>query len=73
MPLRMVKSSISGVIAHIVVGEGERVTKDQAVVMIEIMKMEIAAESPVDGVVISIFVKLGDTIEEGQPLFSLET
>lgn len=73
MPLRMVKSSIAGVIAHIVVVTGERVTKDQAVVMIEIMKMEIAAESPVDGVVISIFVKLGDTIEEGQLLFSLET
>jgi biotin carboxyl carrier protein len=69
----MVKSSIAGVIAHIVVVEGERVTRDQAVVMIEIMKMEIAAESPVDGVVTSILVKLGDTIEEGQLLFSLET
>ena len=73
MPLRIVKSSIAGVIAHIAVVEGTRVTRDQAVVMIEIMKMEIAAESPVDGVVTSIFVKPGDTIEEGQPLFSLET
>jgi biotin carboxyl carrier protein len=73
MPLRTVKSSIAGVIAHIVVVEGTRVTRDQAVVMIEIMKMEIAAESPVDGVVMSIFVKPGDTIQEGQPLFSLET
>jgi biotin carboxyl carrier protein len=73
MPLRVVKSAISGVIAQVAVAEGERVTRDQAVVMIEIMKMEIAAESPADGCVRSLLVKLGDTVEEGQPLFSLET
>jgi biotin carboxyl carrier protein len=73
MPVRTVKSSIAGVIAHIAAVAGDRVTKDQAVLMIEIMKMEIAAESPSDGIVVSIFVKPGDAIEEGQPLFSLET
>ena len=66
MSLRIVKSSIAGVIAHIVVAEGARVTTDQAVVMIEIMKMEIAAESPVDGVVTSIFVKAGPSRTDPQ-------
>jgi biotin carboxyl carrier protein len=41
--------------------------------VLEVMKMEIAAESPVDGLVARLFVKQGDTVAEGQPLFSLET
>ncbi len=73
MPVQIVKSAIAGVIAHVAVVAGERVSRDQAVMMIEIMKMEIAAESPTDGRVQSLFIKLGDTVEEGQPLFSLET
>ena len=73
MPSQIVKSAIAGVIAHVAVPEGTRVARDQAVLMLESMKMEIAAESPADGVVRSVFVKLGDMVEEGQPLFSLET
>ena len=73
MPVQIVKSAIAGVIAHVAVVEGERVSREQAVMMIEIMKMEIAAESPADGCVRQLFKKVGDTIEEGQPLFSLET
>jgi acetyl-CoA carboxylase biotin carboxyl carrier protein len=73
MPVQIVKSAIAGVIAHVAVVEGECVSRDQAVMMIEIMKMEIAAESPADGRVQQLFKRPGDTIEEGQPLFSLET
>ncbi|MBK7903011.1 MAG: acetyl-CoA carboxylase biotin carboxyl carrier protein subunit [Proteobacteria bacterium] len=73
MPVQIVKSAIAGVIAHVAVVEGERVSREQAVMMIEIMKMEIAAEAPADGCVRSLFKRPGDTVEEGQPLFSLET
>ena len=73
MSLQIVKSAIAGVVAHISVTEGQRVAKEQAVIMLEIMKMEIAAESPSEGMVASLLVKVGDTVAEGQPLFSIET
>jgi biotin carboxyl carrier protein len=73
MPLQVVKSAIAGIVAHVAVAEGQRVVRDQAVIMLEIMKMEIAAESPVEGLVVCLFVKPGDAVAEGQPLFSLET
>ena len=57
MPVQIVKSAIAGVIAHVAVVEGECVSRDQAVMMIEIMKMEIAAESPADGRVQQLFKK----------------
>jgi biotin carboxyl carrier protein len=73
MPLQVVKSVIAGIVAHVAVDAGQRVARDQAVMVLEVMKMEIAAESPVDGLVARLFVKQGDTVAEGQPLFSLET
>ena len=56
----------AGKIWKIVLKEGTKVAKGEAVVVIEAMKMEIPVVSPIDGTVTGITVSEGDGIEAGQ-------
>ncbi|MBL8165981.1 MAG: acetyl-CoA carboxylase biotin carboxyl carrier protein subunit, partial [Anaerolineae bacterium] len=48
------------------------VTRGQALVVLEAMKMEIRASAPGDGRVKRLLVKAGDVVERGQPLLEIE-
>ena len=60
-----VRSEITGSVWKILVKEGDEVEEDDTLMILESMKMEIALESPVDGVVSKIHVNEDDQIATG--------
>lgn len=54
------------------VKEGDKVTKDQALVVIESMKMETVIRSPQDGVIARVVHKAGDLCKAGTALVEFE-
>jgi len=67
-----VESPMTGNILDISVKVGEKVKKDQVLIMLEAMKMENEIVSPSDGKIISIDVKNGDSVYAGQELIKIE-
>jgi biotin carboxyl carrier protein len=68
---RQVTALMPGRVVAILAPEGTEVEAGQGVVVLEAMKMEneIAAEGP--GVVKTMFVQEGQTVEGGEPLFEI--
>ncbi|MDR2300900.1 MAG: acetyl-CoA carboxylase biotin carboxyl carrier protein subunit [Deltaproteobacteria bacterium] len=54
---------MSGNIWKILVKEGELVTPEQEILIMEAMKMEIPVTAPIEGKLIAIKVKEGDPVE----------
>jgi pyruvate carboxylase len=52
---------------------GERVARDEPIMMLELMKMEIPIAAPADGTLVRLLVAEGDLIAEGQQVAILET
>ena len=67
-----VESEITGKVWKIEVGVGDRVAEDDAVMVIESMKMEIPVLAPAAGTVKEILVNEEDSVEEGQVVALLE-
>ncbi len=66
-----VSTPMPGKIVKILVGEGEKVTFKQALVIVESMKMENKIVSPTDGEIKTIHFSDGDLVEPGQPIIKL--
>ena len=66
-----VKAGAAGKVFKIEENVGQSVKKGDAVVIIEAMKMEIPVVAPEDGTVASIDVAVGDAIESGAVLATL--
>ena len=66
-----VKAGAAGKVFKIEANVGQRVKKGDAVVIIEAMKMEIPVVAPEDGTVASINAAVGDAIEAGAVLATL--
>lgn len=67
-----VKAHMPGLVARVVVNEGDKVTAGQEVAVINCMKTEIQVFSENDGIVKSILVKEWDEMEIGSPMIILE-
>ena len=65
------EAGAAGKVFKIVAGVGTAVKNGDAVVIIEAMKMEIPVVAPQDGTVASIDVAVGDAIEAGAVLATL--
>jgi biotin carboxyl carrier protein len=61
-----------GQVRAVNVAEGEAVTKGQTLLVLEAMKMEIRIQAPFDGMVSSILVKVGQTVEREQILANID-
>ena len=61
-----------GQVRAVNVSEGDAVTKGQTLLLLEAMKMEIRVQAPRDGMVVSVKVKQGQTVEREQLLITLE-
>ncbi|WP_169763524.1 biotin/lipoyl-containing protein [Campylobacter mucosalis] len=70
--LEPILSSLPGAVFKILVKNGDSVTKGQIVFIIEAMKMEIEILSPSDGVVKSIEVSQGQSVQNAQILAKLK-
>src|SRR5437773_29287 len=53
--------------------EGQHVARDEPIVFVEIMKMEIPVVAPAEGKIIKLLVAKGDAVTEGQRIAILET
>ncbi|MDR0620447.1 MAG: acetyl-CoA carboxylase biotin carboxyl carrier protein subunit [Deltaproteobacteria bacterium] len=63
---------MSGNIWKILVKEGDEVTSDQEILIMEAMKMEIPVTAPANGRLASLAVKEGDPVEADTLLAVLE-
>jgi acetyl-CoA carboxylase carboxyltransferase component len=67
----MVNAPMSGIVVDLMVGEGERVTQGQVLLVLEAMKMEHEVRAPFSGVAKNIRVTTGMTVDEGQTLIDI--
>jgi len=68
-----VKSEISGRVWKLEARVGDRVAADDAILILESMKMEIPVSAPVAGCILEIRVAEKDLVEEGQVVAVIET
>lgn len=68
MPRITVQSEVTGTVWKLEVRCGDSVQADQALVILESMKMEIPATAPVAGTVVELLVAEGEAVSEGQDL-----
>ena len=61
-----------GKVVKIVAQVGQEVSEDDAVVMLEAMKVEMPVGAPEDGTISEIKVKEGDAVESGQVIAILD-
>ena len=61
-----------GQVRGVNVSAGDAVTKDQTLMVLEAMKMEIRIQAPFDGVVKSVAAEVGQTVEREQILIEIE-
>lgn len=66
-----VKAGAAGKVFKLEASVGQKVAKGDPVIIIEAMKMEIPVVAPQDGTVASIDVAVGDAVEAGATLASL--
>jgi biotin carboxyl carrier protein len=65
------RSPIAGRITAVLAASGQAMRKNEPVLVIEAMKMEIQIAGAVDGVLKTIHVKPGEAVSTGQLLFEL--
>jgi acetyl-CoA carboxylase biotin carboxyl carrier protein len=68
-----VEAEAGGTVTKIERRVGERVARDDLIVTIELMKMEIPIVAPADGTVVKLLVAEGDHVTEGQEVAIIET
>ncbi len=70
--MKTIVSSMAGVVLELLVAQGDEVSVDQDVVMLESMKMQIPVQALVSGKVRQIKVHEGDFVDEGDVLIEVE-
>ncbi len=68
----ILRASMPGLVIDVLVSEGDSVTRDRGLFIIEAMKMQNEMKSSRDGVVKQVFVKKGQTINSGDKLAVIE-
>jgi acetyl-CoA/propionyl-CoA carboxylase biotin carboxyl carrier protein len=67
-----VAAPMQGTIVKVFVEEGQEISADQPVCLLEAMKMESEIRARKEGVVSEVLVKAGETVRSGDPLVVLE-
>ena len=67
-----VKAPMDGAIVEVLVAEGEQVSKDQLLLVLEAMKMEHPLKAGMDGVIRRVQVSQGDQVKSRQLLVEVE-
>ena len=68
---QIVEAKMPGIIAKILVKEGDKVAKGQNILVVEVMKMETFVTSPSGGTVGKIFVQTGEQVETNKKLLEV--
>ncbi len=67
-----VKTEITGKVWKVTATKGQRLAEDDAIVILESMKMEIPVPAPLDCTIVDIVVAEGDTVTEGDVIAYIE-
>jgi oxaloacetate decarboxylase alpha subunit len=67
----IVNAPLGGNIFSIEYSEGSSIKEDDTVIVLEAMKMETTIKTPINGTIKKIFVKDGDKVQSGEPLFEV--
>jgi biotin carboxyl carrier protein len=70
--VKLIKAPMPGVVLSVNVKVGQEVLEDESLLVLEAMKMESSLVSPSSGIVKSIEVTSGETVEKGQLLIEFE-
>lgn len=70
--LTVIKAPLPGNILQVMVHEGDTVTKEQKLMVLEAMKMENLILAETDGVVKRVAVHVGDVVTQDQVLVEIE-
>ena len=65
-------AQMPGQVREVLVAAGDTVTRGQALLLLEAMKMEIRVSAPSDGRVKRLLVAAGDVVDRGQRLVEME-
>ncbi|MGM8214337.1 pyruvate carboxylase [Bacillaceae bacterium W0354] len=65
-------ASMPGTVINVLIKEGEKVYKNDHLIITESMKMETTVQAPFEGVIKAVHVKDGETIETGDLLIEIE-
>jgi len=68
-----VEAEVGGVVSRIERRAGERVARDEPIMFVELMKMEIPIVAPIDGTVVEVRVDVGEVVVEGQKVASVDS
>jgi len=68
---QQIGSSLPGAVSKILVKEGAEVKENQALAVIEAMKMEVSIVAPVAGIVKTIMIREGQSVKAGELLITL--
>ena len=69
--MAVVRAEMAGKVLELCVAEGDSVSEDQDLVIIESMKMQIPVGSPEEGLIKKIFVAVDQFLNEGDPIVEL--
>lgn len=67
-----IKAPMPGLLLHLMVEVGQEVKKDEAVLILEAMKMENVIKAPADAIIKAIKVDKGAAVEKNQVLIDLD-
>lgn len=67
-----VKAPMPGKVVRVVVGEGEKVRRNQTLAIVEAMKMENEIKAASEGIIKKIYVAEGELVDSEKPLLELE-
>jgi len=67
-----VQSEVTGKVWQIEAKVGDKLDEDDAIIILESMKMEIPISAPSNGTLTEILVQEGDPVEEGQDVAVME-
>ncbi|KIN60567.1 putative allophanate hydrolase [Sulfitobacter noctilucae] len=73
MPEFTLKSDVSGRVWQLLKSVGDTVDRDETVMVVEAMKMEIQVATETAGRIKTLLVAEGDEVSEDQPVAILET
>lgn len=68
---KICRTPIAGMVVAIEAKPQQSIQRDDAVLVIEAMKMQNTIRAPISGVLEEIHVRLGEPVKSGQPLFRL--
>lgn len=68
----IISSPITGKVAKIAVNRGDQVRQGDLLAVLEAMKTLVEVKSNSDGVVVEVYVKEGEVVKQGQPIFKVE-